>query len=125
MEIFKKYFLTATTKTLPNVLSGRIILIEDNCESLGAKFNKKLLGTFGDFGTFSFFYSHQITSGEGGMIICKEKKDSHSFAQLLPHKFSRKLSTLFLFLRRGYAVSLSKEKPKRKGNLSENALLPG
>ena len=30
MEIFKKYFLTATTKTLPNVLSGRIILIEDN-----------------------------------------------------------------------------------------------
>ena len=32
-----------------------IILIEDNCESLGAKLNNKYLGTFGDFGTFSFF----------------------------------------------------------------------
>ena len=34
----------------------KIILIEDNCESLGAKYNNKYLGTFGDFGTFSFFY---------------------------------------------------------------------
>ena len=32
-----------------------IILIEDNCEALGAKFDKKHLGTFGDFSTFSFF----------------------------------------------------------------------
>ena len=44
----------------------KIILIEDNCESLGSKFKNKYLGTFGDFGTFSFYYSHQITSGEGG-----------------------------------------------------------
>ena len=47
-----------------------IILIEDTCESLGAKFNNKFLGTFGELGTFSFYYSHQITSGEGGMIVC-------------------------------------------------------
>ena len=33
----------------------KIILIEDNCESLGAKYKNKNLGTFGDFGTFSFF----------------------------------------------------------------------
>ena len=32
----------------------KIILIEDTCESLGAKYKKKYLGTFGDFGTFSF-----------------------------------------------------------------------
>lgn len=41
-----------------------IIVIEDNCEALGGKYGEKFLGTFGDFGTFSFFYSHQITSGE-------------------------------------------------------------
>ena len=32
----------------------KIILIEDNCESLGAKQKNKFMGTFGDFGTFSF-----------------------------------------------------------------------
>ena len=39
----------------------KIILIEDTCESLGAKYKNKFLGTFGDFGTFSFYYSHQIS----------------------------------------------------------------
>ena len=48
----------------------KIILIEDNCESLGAKYNNKYLGTFGDFGTFSFFYSH-ITSGK--VFVCNIK----------------------------------------------------
>ena len=55
-----------------------IYLIEDNCEALGSKYKNKYLGTFGDFGTFSFYYSHQITSGEGGMIICKNKNDYKS-----------------------------------------------
>ena len=52
-----------------------IILIEDNCEALGSKLKNKYLGTFGDFSTFSFFYSHQITSGEGGMIVCHNDRD--------------------------------------------------
>ena len=39
-----------------------IILIEDNCESLGATFKGKLTGTFGVMGSFSFFYSHSIFS---------------------------------------------------------------
>ena len=39
----------------------KIILIEDNCESLGSKLKNKHLGTFGDFGTFSFFYSAKNT----------------------------------------------------------------
>jgi len=66
-----------------------IILIEDNCESLGAKLNNKYLGTFGDFGTFSFFYSHQITSGEGGMILCKNEKDYEILLALRSHGWSR------------------------------------
>ena len=66
-----------------------IIVIEDNCEALGAKLNNKYLGTFGDFGTFSFFYSHQITSGEGGMIVCNNKKDYEILHALRSHGWSR------------------------------------
>ena len=60
-------------------------IIEDTCESLGAKFNNKNLGTFGRFGTFSFYYSHQITSGEGGMIVCKNEKDYNILKTLRSH----------------------------------------
>ena len=67
----------------------KIILIEDNCEALGSKYNNKYLGTFGDFSTFSFFYSHQITSGEGGMIICKNKEDYEILKSLRSHGWSR------------------------------------
>ncbi len=66
-----------------------IIVIEDNCEALGAKLNQKFLGTYGNFGTFSFFYSHQITSGEGGMIICNEKQDYDILLALRSHGWSR------------------------------------
>jgi CDP-6-deoxy-D-xylo-4-hexulose-3-dehydrase len=51
------------SKLMQIAKKNKLIVIEDTCESLGAKFNKKLLGTFGKFGTFSFYYSHQITSG--------------------------------------------------------------
>ena len=77
----------------------KIILIEDNCESLGAKFNKKYLGTYGDFGTFSFFYSHQITSGEGGMVICKKKDDYEILKSLRSHGWSREKKTAIKYPR--------------------------
>lgn len=48
------------------------VLIEDNCESLGARIDDKLCGTFGHVGTFSFFYSHQISAIEGGMLVTDE-----------------------------------------------------
>ena len=51
----------------------KIILIEDNC-IFRAKYDKTYLGKFGDLAP-SLFYSHQITSGEGGMITCKNKED--------------------------------------------------
>jgi len=66
-----------------------IIIIEDNCEALGAKYKNKYLGTYGDFGTFSFFYSHQITSGEGGMITCNNRKDYEILLALRSHGWSR------------------------------------
>ncbi|MBC8339732.1 MAG: DegT/DnrJ/EryC1/StrS family aminotransferase [Rhodospirillales bacterium] len=44
-------------------------MIEDNCESLDAELNGKKTGTFGDVNTFSFFFSHHISTGEGGMVM--------------------------------------------------------
>ena len=66
-----------------------IIVIEDNCEALGAKFQKKHLGTYGNFGTYSFFYSHQITCGEGGMIVCNNEDDYKILLSLRSHGWSR------------------------------------
>ena len=46
-----------------------IYLIEDNCDSLGAKVNEKYTGTFGAMSTCSFYPAHHITTGEGGAVI--------------------------------------------------------
>ncbi|HME51672.1 MAG TPA: DegT/DnrJ/EryC1/StrS family aminotransferase [Candidatus Lokiarchaeia archaeon] len=45
-----------------------IFLLEDACQSHGAKYNGKYVGTIGDAGCFSFFPSKNMTTGEGGMI---------------------------------------------------------
>ena len=68
-----------------------LIFIEDTCESLGTKYKNKYLGTFGDFSSFSFYSSHQISSGEGGMICCKNKNDFEIIKSLRAHGWSRGL----------------------------------
>ena len=86
-------------------------MIEDNCESLGGKYKNKNLGTFGDFGTFSFFYSHQITSGEGGMVVCNNYEDYEILKSLRSHgwirdpKTSKKFPNLdprYIFINSGF-----------------------
>ena len=69
----------------------KIILIEDTCESLGSKFNNKFLGTYGEMSSFSFYSSHQISSGEGGMISCKSSMDYEIIKSLRSHGWSRGL----------------------------------
>jgi len=69
----------------------KLFLIEDTCESLGTKFKNKNLGTFGQFGTYSFYYSHQITCGEGGMIVCDNYQDYKILYSLRSHGWSRGL----------------------------------
>jgi CDP-4-dehydro-6-deoxyglucose reductase, E1 len=71
---------------------NKIFLIEDTCESLGSKYNSKYLGTFGDFGTYSFYYSHQITSGEGGMLVCDNKENYEIVHSLRSHGWDRGLN---------------------------------
>ncbi|MBF0554372.1 MAG: DegT/DnrJ/EryC1/StrS family aminotransferase [Nitrospirae bacterium] len=46
-----------------------LILFEDNCESMGAMYNGRYTGTFGLVGTFSTFFSHHISTMEGGLIL--------------------------------------------------------
>ena len=46
-----------------------IFFLEDNCDGLGGSFNNKLLGSFGDISTLSFYPAHHITAGEGGACL--------------------------------------------------------
>ena len=78
-------------KLIKIVKKHQLKLIEDTCESLGSKYRKKSLGTFGNFGTYSFYYSHQITSGEGGMIVCNTKNDFEIIHSLRSHGWDRGL----------------------------------
>lgn len=55
-----------------------LFIIEDTCEAHGAKFNGQKVGSFGDLATFSFFYSHHITTIEGGMVVTNNEE----FAEL-------------------------------------------
>jgi len=51
-----------------------LYLIEDCAEAFGSRFKDKHVGTFGDVATFSFFGNKTITTGEGGMVICRDKE---------------------------------------------------
>jgi CDP-6-deoxy-D-xylo-4-hexulose-3-dehydrase len=44
-------------------------LIEDSCDALGAKFDGKMIGTWGDIATLSFYPAHHMTMGEGGAVL--------------------------------------------------------
>ena len=82
---------TNMQKLMKIIKKKKIILIEDTCESLGSKYSKKFLGTFGDFGTYSFYYSHQISSGEGGMVVCNNYNDYSILHSLRSHGWTRNL----------------------------------
>lgn len=66
-----------------------LILFEDNCESMGATLNGKQCGTFGDIGTFSFFFSHHISTMEGGIAITNDKEVFHLMRSLRAHGWTR------------------------------------
>ena len=101
-------------KLLRLIKQKKIILIEDVCESHGAKHNNKKLGTFGLMSNFSFYYAHHMTTIEGGMISTNNKKiyqlskifrshgmareaKNHKFENEIKKKYS-KLSPQFIFL---------------------------
>ena len=94
-----------------------LIVIEDACESLGTTSHGRAAGTHGDFGTYSFYYSHHMTTGEGGMVVCRTLEDYDLLRCLRAHGWSRQLSNRaeleaanpdidarFLFVNLGYNV---------------------
>jgi len=83
---------TEIDEMLDIVKNNNIILIEDTCESLGSKYKDDFLGTIGEFGTFSFYFSHHMTTIEGGMIICKNMEDYDLLKCLRTHGWSREQS---------------------------------
>ena len=68
-----------------------LYLFEDNCESMGAELNGKLCGTFGDIGTFSTFFSHHISTMEGGIILTENEEIFHLMKSLRAHGWTRDL----------------------------------
>lgn len=68
-----------------------IILMEDNCESMGAEFKGKQTGTFGLVGTYSTFYSHHMATMEGGLIVTDDEEMYHVMICLRAHGWTRHL----------------------------------
>ncbi|MFW9964748.1 MAG: DegT/DnrJ/EryC1/StrS family aminotransferase [Candidatus Sifarchaeia archaeon] len=92
-----------------------LYLIEDCCEAHGAEFNGKKVGSFGDMGTFSFFFSHHISTIEGGMVVTNNDEYAELARALRAHGWTRDLvnrkkveskfanrNPQFLFINRGY-----------------------
>ena len=68
-----------------------ILLMEDNCESMGATYNGKFTGTFGIMGTFSTFYSHHMATMEGGVVCTDDEELYHILLCLRAHGWTRHL----------------------------------
>src|SRR5688572_6073497 len=66
-----------------------LYLFEDNCESMGAAVNGRLAGTFGDIGTFSTFYSHHISTMEGGVLVTGDTELYHVARAIRAHGWTR------------------------------------
>jgi CDP-6-deoxy-D-xylo-4-hexulose-3-dehydrase len=68
-----------------------LYLVEDNCESLDGELNGRKTGTFGDIATFSLFFSHHISTGEGGVVLCDDEEEYHLLRSLRAHGWTRDL----------------------------------
>lgn len=95
-----------------------LILIEDSCEALGARFGTRAVGTFGLCGTFSTYFSHHISTIEGGLVVTDDEECYQILTVLRAHGWNRDLPpdnlirkktddpfySLFCFVLPGYNV---------------------
>lgn len=94
-----------------------LMLLEDNCESMGATFTGRQAGTFGLMGTYSTFFSHHISTMEGGVIVTDDEATYHVLLSLRAHGWLREqpahshlnidvddFSRMFRFVLPGYNV---------------------
>jgi len=77
---------------IADIVDGReIVVIEDNCESMGATFGGKQTGTFGVMGSYSAFFSHHISTMEGGIVVTDDEELYHVMLCLRAHGWTRNL----------------------------------
>lgn len=69
----------------------KIVLLEDNCESMGATYNGKQAGSFAHVGSFSCFFSHHISTMEGGMVLTDDEELYHIMLSMRSHGWTRHL----------------------------------
>ena len=92
-----------------------LILIEDCAHAIETKYEKKHAGTFGDFSCFSFYSTKNITTIEGGMLICKKKEDAvkakvmslHGMSKDAHKRFSKNKYVHYDVLYPGYKYNLT------------------
>ena len=78
--------------TINKIIKNKnIFIFEDNCESLGAEYKGKKTGTFGHIGTFSTYYSHHISTMEGGFVTTDNEELYHILLSLRAHGWTRNL----------------------------------
>ncbi len=69
----------------------KLVLIEDNCESMSATLNKKYCGTFGLMSSHSLFFAHHMQTMEGGVILTNNKDINNYLKSLRAHGWCRDL----------------------------------
>lgn len=70
-----------------------LLVVEDCCESMGAYYDGKAVGSFGAVGTFSYYFSHHITTLEGGMCVTGDPKLAELMRILRAHGWSREVES--------------------------------
>lgn len=94
-----------------------VLLIEDTCESLGSEFESKKAGTFGIANSFSFYFSHHLTTMEGGGVATNREDIAEDLLSIRSHGWSRnrkdhnkwsskfeEIDPRFMFVSAGYNV---------------------
>jgi len=79
-------------KIMNIAMEHNLYVIEDACEAHGAEFKGQKVGSFGDLATFSFFFSHHISTIEGGMIVTDNDRFAEMAKTLRAHGWIRELS---------------------------------
>ena len=113
-----------------------LILLEDTCESMGAKYNNKFLGGFGLASSFSFYFSHHITCLEGGVTTTNDYELAEIMKIIRSHGWIRnvkekekwikdypKIDPNFLFVNEGYNLRLTE--PQAKMGMTQIKKLDG
>lgn len=76
-------------RILPLAKAHQLLILEDCCEALGAEWDGRKVGNFGIGGSFSFFFSHHMTTMEGGMVTCRDGETADQLKVLRAHGWLR------------------------------------